>query len=66
LRQLARALRGQGYVPLGPMDFTSGQLVMVKKMVLDEEAICAESQTNQELAERHDVEYDGWGAEVVR
>ena len=38
---------------------------MVKKMLLDEEAIFAESVAHRELADSHDIEYDGWGAEVV-
>jgi regulator of RNase E activity RraB len=66
LRQAARNLQKRGYVPLSPPDFSSGQVVMVKKMALDEEAILAESQAHKELAEEYGIEYDGWGAEVVR
>jgi regulator of RNase E activity RraB len=66
LRQAARALQARGYAPLSPPDFQGGQIVMVKKMLLDEEAIFAESRGHRELAEEHGIAYDGWGAEVVR
>jgi regulator of RNase E activity RraB len=65
LRQAAQALQARGYVPLSSADFTSGQMVMVKKMLLDGEAIFAESQAHQALAQKHGIEYDGWGAEVI-
>jgi regulator of RNase E activity RraB len=39
---------------------------MVKRMELDEEAIFDESLANRDLAQKHGVEYDGWGAMVVK
>jgi regulator of RNase E activity RraB len=65
LREAARALKLRGYIPLAPLDFASGQIAMVKKMPLDEQAIFEESRAHQALADEHDIEYDGWGAEVV-
>jgi len=65
LRKAARRLKDRGYVEQAPTDVTEGEIVMVKKMVLDEEAIIAESQANAELAEKCGINYDGWGAEVV-
>jgi regulator of RNase E activity RraB len=65
LRQVARALQARGYRHLGPADFAKEQIVMVKKMLLDREAVFAESQSNSELAGEHSVSYDGWGAAVV-
>ena len=66
LRQAAKALQERGYKPQAKPDFASGQIVMVKRMPLDEEAIFAESVAHRELAEAQGIEYDGWGAEVVR
>ena len=66
LRQLARALEEEGYAPLGKPDFAEGQIVMVRKMRLDEEAILEESEANRKLAKKLGVDYDGWGAAVVR
>jgi regulator of RNase E activity RraB len=65
LRHMASVLQRRGYVPLSPPDYTSGQIVMVKKMLLDEDAIFAESKVLRTLAEEHGIEYDGWGAAVV-
>lgn len=64
LRQVAQKLRAQGYAP-APAD-APGQIIMVKKMLLDEDEIIAESRANRALADEHEVEYDGWGAEVVQ
>lgn len=64
LRKAARSLKKRGYVEQVPPDAES-QIVMVKKMVLDEDAIIAESQAHTELAEKCGIDYDGWGAAVV-
>lgn len=66
LRQAAQALKARGYVPMAQSDFTSGEIVMVKKMLLDEDAVAAESGDNLALANEHGLTYGGWGAEVVR
>jgi regulator of RNase E activity RraB len=65
LRQAAQLMQERGSVLQAPADFSGGQVVMVKKMVLDEEAIFAESRAHAELAEKCGIVYDGWGAEVV-
>jgi hypothetical protein len=66
LRKLAAALRERGYTPLGKPDFASGQVILVKRLPLDVDAICEESRANRDAAEEHGVECDGWGAEVVK
>lgn len=63
LRRVARRLEQRGYVEQAPD--AKNQIVMVKKMVLDEDAIVAASQAHAELAEKCGVDYDGWGAAVV-
>ena len=66
LRQAAKLLMVRGYVPLGQDNLNEGQIVMVKKMLLDENEIFQESKANSELADQCGIDYDGWGAEVVR
>lgn len=65
LRRAAQGLEQRGYLE-GTMNFGEGQIVMVKRMLLDEEAILAESQDLLKLAEEYGIHYDGWGAAVVR
>ena len=65
LRLAARDLQGRGYVPQSTLDFASGQVVMVKSMPLDEDAIFGETRIHNSLAEKYGIEYDGWGAGVV-
>lgn len=66
LRQVAQTLAGRGYEPHASTNFAAGQIVMVKKMVLDAREILDESQENFALAGESGVKYDGWGAAVVR
>jgi len=66
LKQLADALAARGYRPDGPLDFESGQIVMVKEMTLDVSAIVDESIAHHHLAAECGVECDGWGAAVVK
>jgi regulator of RNase E activity RraB len=65
LRQAARALSGRGYAPLGKPNFAGGEIVMVKSMPLDVDAIAAESVAHQKLEQEYGVRYDGWGAAVI-
>jgi regulator of RNase E activity RraB len=66
LRQVACDLKPRGYRPLPDIDAASGEMVLVKEMPLDTEAIAAESLAHLKLQEEHGVRYDGWGAQVVR
>lgn len=66
LQQAAQSLQQRGYAPGGAPNFADGKLMMVKRMPLDEQAICDESAGNQVLAEQHGIAYSGWGAAVVR
>src|SRR5262249_3825807 len=60
LRAAAESLRERGYIPLEPLDYASGTIVMVLNMPLDADAIFAESQAHAELAAEHSITYDGW------
>ena len=66
LRRLAGALASRGYTALPSNDFASGTIVMVKPMTLDADAIFQASLAHRDLAAELGVEYDGWGAEVVK
>jgi regulator of RNase E activity RraB len=66
LRKLTKALKERGYQPLKSNDAAAGRMVQVKKMKLEIPAIAAESVALSQLAAEHGVEYDGWGAAVVR
>jgi regulator of RNase E activity RraB len=64
LEAVARALRERGYGD-GPSG-EEGALVMIKHLPLELDAISDESDANEELANTHGVDFDGWGAAVVR
>lgn len=62
LKHVAHALRRRGYVSVGELDFSSGQIVLAKRLVLDLSMIVAESLANFRLAEDAGIEFNGWGA----
>ena len=66
LRQAAQILQRRGYLLPSSPDYKRGQIVMVKRMSLDQEAIFAESQAHRATAASCGIKYDGWGAQVVR
>ncbi|MGE3805117.1 MAG: DUF695 domain-containing protein [Gemmataceae bacterium] len=59
-------LLARGYTPAGALDFAAGEIVMVKLMPLDRQAIFDEALAHRQLAEECGVEYSGWGAAVVK
>lgn len=65
LRGALGELEARGYRPLQEPDFAGGEMVLVKSLPLDTEAIAAESLAHMKLQEEFGVRYDGWGAEVV-
>lgn len=66
LRRLASALEARGYEPAGDFDPASGQILLAKRMPLDLTRIVEESVANYHAAHESHVEFDGWGAAVVR
>jgi len=66
LRQLAKALGERGYKPTNGLDFSAGQIVMIKHLPLELFRIVDESLANHRAAEETGVELDGWGAAVVQ
>jgi regulator of RNase E activity RraB len=66
LEQITSILRTKGYEPMTEHDPEGGEIIMVKKMTLDLRAITAESLRLAQMAQEHGIEYDGWGAAVVR
>lgn len=62
LAAVARALRERGYTRPAEAPPEEGTLVMVKRLPLDLDAISAESEANDELADAHGADFDGWGA----
>ncbi len=66
LKKVAHALQARGYTAMQPLDFKSGECVMVKRMTLDVYEIFSESLANGQTAEEFGARCDGWGAEVVR
>ncbi len=66
LQQLRKGLEARGYVPHPDENEDPEQLVMVKRLPLDLDQIFDESLANAELCEELDLEFDGWGAAVVK
>jgi regulator of RNase E activity RraB len=66
LKKMLKALEKRGYTPLREIEVEAKELIAVKKMKLDVDAIFAESLAHQELAAKHEAVYDGWGAMVVK
>jgi regulator of RNase E activity RraB len=65
LKHVAQALRQRGYTEVGELDFSSGQIVLAKRLILDLPLIVDESLANYRLAEGAGIEFNGWGALVV-
>jgi hypothetical protein len=65
LKAIIPALEARGYQHLRALDSNSDQIVMVKPMMLDVNAIFQESRANAQLAEEHGVTCDGWETAVV-
>lgn len=65
LKQVAHKLRKRGYVSVGDLDFSTGQIVLAKRLALDLSLIVDESLANYRLAEDAGIEFSGWGALVV-
>jgi regulator of RNase E activity RraB len=65
LKKMLKALEERGYKAHRAIDPATEELITVKKMKLDVDAIYAESLAHQELADAHEAVYDGWGAAVV-
>lgn len=66
LNKLLKALEKRGYTAPNGIDAKAQELVAVKRMKLDVDAIFEESLANQQLAEQHEAAYDGWGSMVVK
>jgi regulator of RNase E activity RraB len=66
LKKMLKELEQRGYKALHGIDAKGEEMVAVKKMMLDVDAIFEESLANQQLAEEHEAVYDGWGAMVVK
>lgn len=66
LRSLAAVLLERGYRLGTGADFSADMLVMVKTCPLDPFEIAQESTQNCQLADQLGVEFDGWGAAIVR
>jgi regulator of RNase E activity RraB len=66
LRQLVSALQDRGFEPQSGTDPDEGQVVMVKRMTLDVRGITALSRGLARMAEEFGVNFDGWGAQIVR
>lgn len=66
LRNVAQSLVKRGYKALNEPDYASGTIELSKSMMLDLQAINEESKYISALAEESGVEFDGWGAAVVK
>lgn len=66
LQQVSENLTAHGYTLQEPADLASGQVVLIRKMRVDLEEIFAASLQHTRLAGECGVEYDGWGAEIVK
>jgi regulator of RNase E activity RraB len=66
LKRAAAQLAKRGYTAGGNIDFASGSFTAVKRMPLELETIHEETVANLELAETYGIEFDGWGAMVVK
>jgi regulator of RNase E activity RraB len=66
LRQIAEALQNHGFEPQSGADPDQGRVVMVKRMNLDVRGITSLSRGLARRAEEFGVNYDGWGAAIVR
>jgi len=66
LSRVATALQDRGYDPVGKIDISSGQIVLARKLVLDLSLIVDESLSHHALAEEAEIEFDGWGAAIVK
>ena len=66
LEGVVGALAARGYKSQGALNLDSGEIVMVKKMKLDVNAIFQESLVHTECAQLNGVDFDGWGAAVVK
>jgi regulator of RNase E activity RraB len=66
LQELAIALTARGYEPYDELNYESGQIVFVRRMVPDIHAVTTESRELHQLCQEIGVEYDGWGTAVVK
>ena len=65
LKHVMQTLLQRGYESVGQLDAASGQVVLAKRMALDLSSIVDESIANHQLAEDANIEFNGWGAEVI-
>jgi regulator of RNase E activity RraB len=66
LKKMQKALEKRGYAVPNGIDIEGEEMIAVKKMAIDVDAIFEETLANQQLAEQHEAVYDGWGAMVVK
>ena len=66
LKQVISALRARGYTAVDGLDPDSGQIVMAIRLPLDFILIMEQSLANHQLAEEAGVEFNGWGAHIVK